>query len=56
MLQDIAILTQGEMITEDLGIKLANDTLGMLGDAKRERAKDDAALPQRAKELSLIHI
>ncbi|MEP2236602.1 MAG: chaperonin GroEL [Alteripontixanthobacter sp.] len=35
MLQDIAILTQGEMISEDLGIKLENVTLGMLGEAKR---------------------
>ncbi|GGD85836.1 60 kDa chaperonin 1 [Tsuneonella deserti] len=35
MLQDIAILTQGEMISEDLGIKLENVTVGMLGEAKR---------------------
>ena len=35
MLQDIAILTQGEMISEDLGIKLENVTLGMLGQAKK---------------------
>ena len=35
MLQDIAILTQGEMISEDLGIKLENVTLGMLGEAKK---------------------
>ncbi|MEO0462256.1 MAG: chaperonin GroEL [Pseudomonadota bacterium] len=35
MLQDIAILTQGEMVSEDLGIKLENVTLGMLGEAKR---------------------
>ena len=35
MLQDISILTQGEMISEDLGIKLENVTLGMLGEAKR---------------------
>ena len=35
MLQDIAILTQGEMISEDLGIKLENVTLNMLGEAKR---------------------
>ena len=34
MLQDIAILTKGEMISEDLGIKLENVTLGMLGQAK----------------------
>jgi chaperonin GroEL len=35
MLQDIAILTKGEMISEDLGIKLENVTVGMLGEAKR---------------------
>ncbi len=35
MLQDIAILTGGEMIAEDLGIKLENVTLDMLGKAKK---------------------
>jgi chaperonin GroEL len=35
MLEDIAILTKGEMISEDLGIKLETVTLGMLGEAKR---------------------
>ncbi|MBA4164662.1 MAG: chaperonin GroEL [Erythrobacter sp.] len=35
MLQDIAILTKGEMISEDLGIKLENVTLSMLGQAKK---------------------
>ena len=35
MLEDIAVLTQGEMISEDLGIKLENVTLPMLGQAKR---------------------
>jgi chaperonin GroEL len=35
MLQDISILTKGEMISEDLGIKLESVTLGMLGQAKR---------------------
>ena len=35
MLQDIAILTAGEMISEDLGIKLETVTLGMLGQAKK---------------------
>jgi len=35
MLQDIAILTQGEMVSEDLGIKLENVELSMLGEAKR---------------------
>jgi chaperonin GroEL len=35
MLEDIAILTAGQMISEDLGIKLENVTLAMLGQAKR---------------------
>ena len=35
MLEDIAILTAGETISEDLGIKLENVTLDMLGSAKR---------------------
>jgi chaperonin GroEL len=35
MLQDIAILTGGQMISEDLGIKLENVTLNDLGTAKR---------------------
>jgi len=34
MLGDIATLTAGEMISEDLGIKLENVTLNMLGEAK----------------------
>ena len=35
MLEDISILTAGEMISEDLGIKLENVTVAMLGSAKR---------------------
>jgi chaperonin GroEL len=35
MLQDIAILTSGQAISEDLGIKLENVTLNMLGRAKK---------------------
>jgi chaperonin GroEL len=35
MLEDIALLTGGQMISEDLGIKLENVTLDMLGRAKR---------------------
>jgi chaperonin GroEL len=37
MLEDIAILTSGQMISEDLGIKLENVSLPMLGRAKRVR-------------------
>ncbi|MBL8789905.1 MAG: chaperonin GroEL [Rhizobiales bacterium] len=35
MLEDIAILTGGQVISEDLGIKLENVTIDMLGRAKR---------------------
>ena len=35
MLQDIAILTGGQVVSEDLGIKLENVTLDMMGSAKR---------------------
>ena len=37
MLEDIAILTSGQMISEDLGIKLENVDLAMLGRAKKVR-------------------
>ena len=35
MLQDIAVLTGGQVVSEDLGIKLENVTLDMMGKAKR---------------------
>ena len=35
MLEDIAILTRGQVISEDIGIKLENVTIDMLGTAKR---------------------
>ena len=41
MLEDIAILTGGTMIAEDLGIKLENVTLQMLGKAKRIRIEKE---------------
>jgi chaperonin GroEL len=41
MLEDIAILTAGQMISEDLGIKLENVTLNMLGRAKRVRIEKE---------------
>ena len=37
MLEDIAILTDGQVISEDVGIKLENVTLAMLGRAKKIR-------------------
>jgi chaperonin GroEL len=41
MLEDIAILTGGQMIAEDLGIKLENVTLQMLGRSKRIRIEKE---------------
>ena len=41
MLEDIAILTGGQMIAEDLGIKLENVTLQMLGRAKKVRIEKE---------------
>lgn len=41
MLEDIAILTSGEMIAEDLGIKLESVTLQMLGRAKKVRIEKE---------------
>jgi len=41
MLEDIAILTAGQVISEDLGIKLENVTLDMLGRAKKVRIDKD---------------
>jgi len=41
MLEDIAILTAGQMIAEDLGVKLENVTLEMLGRAKRVRVEKE---------------
>jgi chaperonin GroEL len=42
MLEDIAILTGGQLISEDLGIKLENVTLDMLGKAKKVTITKDA--------------
>ena len=41
MLEDIAILTAGQVISEDLGIKLENVSLDMLGKAKKVRIDKD---------------
>jgi chaperonin GroEL len=41
MLDDIAVLTGGQVISEDLGIKLENVTLAMLGKAKRVRIEKE---------------
>ena len=45
MLEDIAVLTNGQVISEDLGIKLENVTIEMLGQAKRVTiSKDDTTI------------
>lgn len=45
MLEDIAILTNGTLISEEVGIKLENANISMLGTAKRVRiSKDDTTI------------
>jgi chaperonin GroEL len=49
MLEDIAILTKGQLVSEDIGIKLENVTLAMLGTAKRVLiTKDDTTIIEGA--------
>ena len=51
MLEDIAILTGGQVISEDLGIKLETVTLDMLGKAKKVTiTKDDTTIVEGAGE------
>ncbi len=55
ILEDIAILTGGQVISEDLGMKLENVTLDMLGVAKRvEITKDDTTIIDGQGEKDLI--
>lgn len=55
MLEDIAILTKGEMVSEDLGIKLENVTVAMLGQAKRVTIdKDNTIIVDGAGEEDAI--
>jgi chaperonin GroEL len=55
MLQDISILTGGEMVSEDLGIKLENVTLNMLGQAKTVTIdKDNTTIVDGAGEADAI--
>jgi len=44
MLSDIAVVTGGKVITEDLGIKLESATIDMLGRAKKVIAKKDSTI------------
>src|ERR1700730_1714069 len=43
MLEDIAILTGGQMISDDLGVKFENITLDMLGRAKKVRIEKETS-------------
>lgn len=45
MLQDIAILTGGEVISSDLGLELADTTLDQLGQAKQVKVQKENKLP-----------
>jgi chaperonin GroEL len=55
MLEDIAILTAGEVISEDLGLKLENTTLSQLGRARRVVvAKDNTTIVDGAGDTDAI--
>ena len=55
MLEDIAVLTAGQTISEDLGIKLENITMDMLGRAKKVTiTKDDTTIIDGAGDKSAI--
>ncbi len=55
MLEDIAVLTSGQVISEDLGIKLENVTIDMLGRAKKVTiTKDDTTIVDGAGEKQSI--
>ncbi|QFT79594.1 60 kDa chaperonin 1 [Roseovarius sp. THAF27] len=55
MLQDIAILTGGQVISEDLGMKLDNVTMDMLGQAKKVSiTKDETTIVDGAGEKAEI--
>ena len=55
MLEDIAILTGGQLVSEDLGISLENVTLDMLGTAKKVHiSKEETTLVDGAGEKAAI--
>ncbi|MCT4611081.1 MAG: chaperonin GroEL [Pelagimonas sp.] len=55
MLQDIAILTGGQVISEDLGMKLESVTMDMLGNAKKvEITKDETTIVDGSGEKAEI--
>jgi chaperonin GroEL len=55
MLGDMAVLTGGTLISEDLGIKLENVEIGHLGSARRvEISKDDSTIVEGAGKSDVI--
>ena len=65
MLQDIAILTGGQVVSEELGVKLENTTLDMLGRAKKvtidkdtttivDGAGDSQAIRDRVRQIGMF--
>jgi chaperonin GroEL len=55
MLEDIAVLTGGTVVSEDIGIKLENVTLDMLGTAKKVNiTKDDTTIVDGAGDKEAI--
>jgi len=55
MLEDIAILTNGQIISEDLGMKLENVTLDMLGSAKKISVdKEDTTIVEGSGEKDAV--
>jgi chaperonin GroEL len=55
MLEDIAILTNGEVITEEMGLKLENTTISQLGRARRVVvAKDNTTIVDGAGDAAAI--
>ncbi len=57
MLEDMAILTGGQLVSEDIGIKLENVTIDMLGQAKRVRiSKEDTTMIDGAGQKADIEL
>ena len=57
MLQDIAILTGGQVITETVGLKLENATLDLLGQARKVVVtKDETTIVEGAGDAELISV
>ena len=51
MLEDMAVLTNGQLITEDAGLKLENAKLEMLGTARRITINKEAAVGARCEQI-----